>query len=521
VDRIRHGARAAVTRFSLAAISLRQLRSFARWFAVLTIAIVCTAHVGSPDAWFNGAVGPYRALIHVQAPPVVPGIAIIRIKPEAQVTLVNAFVNKYDAKVGAPPPDDAKPVESEPGWYRTQLWVMDPGSNSVTVSIEGAAGKGTVVIPLVAVAGRRLAFDGVLSVLLAIAGLVLVAGLVTIIGASVRESVLTPGGEPDNIRRKRARFAMFRGAIVIALVLSGLGAWWRAEDRVFTQNLFKPLTVATHIDSLDDGTRRLVFSITDSAWTQRHVPQRARPRGGSEFASLVEDHGKLMHLFVVGESGSSFAHLHPTTGDSVTFFAALPPLSGGRQRIYADVLHATGLTQTLVSTIDEPAHDFPASATAQSSGDDGWIVGATPSSADTVTLDDGSVLTWTGAQSRHVVGQEANLSFTVKAPPGSDVPLEPYLGMAGHAVVVRADGAVFIHLHPLGTVSVAAQALLTNAGSAATADHNSAHAMTRGSVDTLHFPYAFPSAGDYTVWLQVKRNGRVLTGAFRVHVLAS
>ena len=83
--------------------------------------------------------------------------------------------------------------------------------------------------------------------------------------------------------------------------------------------------------------------------------------------------------------------------------------------------------------------------------------------------------------------------------------------MPGHAVVARDDGRVFIHLHPMGTISPAAQARLSPAPPMHLAAHSS-----QSLPDSLYFPYAFPEPGRYTMWVQLKRNGRVLTGAFNV-----
>lgn len=507
------------------------VRRVGRVFVLASIAVLCSAHIGSPDAWYNGPAGPYHVLVHVQAPPVVPGIAIISIQPQEKVETISAFVNKYDAVAGGPPPDIARPVSNNPGWYRTHLWVMDPGSNSVTVSLHGAQGVGTVVVPLVAVAARRLEFNGPLTVALGAAGLILVAGLLTVVGAAVRESVLPPGVEADDARRKRARFAMLRGAVVIVLVLAAFGAWWRAEDSVFAQNLFKPLTVAARTRFTDGVGNQLVLTITDARWAERNNARRLRFRGGNEFTTLIDDHQKLMHLFVIAENGqSNFAHLHPTTTDSASFTSVLPALPAGRYRVFADVLHATGLTETLSTTVLIEASGARPEVRL-TDVDDAWIAGAALDAASTAKLADGSTLTWIGASAPHVVGEEASLRFTLTPPAGDTAALQPYLEMLGHAAVVRDDGAVFIHLHPMGTISTAAQTMLSRSrgdahdmplpGTSRTEMPGMAMTGNTAAGDTLHFPYAFPMPGNYTVWVQVKRHGRVLTGAFRVRVAAA
>jgi hypothetical protein len=226
---------------------------------------------------------------------------------------------------------------------------------------------------------------------------------------------------------------------------------------------------------------------------------------------LIEDHGKLVHLFLVGRGEQpGFAHLHPETRDSNVFESRLPPLPAGRYAVFADVVFTSGFTETLTSTVTIASSASP--DWRQSDPDDSYAVGRGTSGGQAV-LQDGSALTRIRPDSSVVVGEEAELRFRFRPPPGEPPDLEPYLGMAGHAAVVRSDDSVFIHLHPLGTISLAAQAAL----------QNGAHSMALppGAVsDTLYFPYAFPAPGRYTVWVQLKRRGRVLTGAFRITAVA-
>src|SRR5256886_5449925 len=49
--------------------------SVARLSAIAGIALVASAHVGSPDTYFEGAAGPYPVRVIVRTPGVVPGLA--------------------------------------------------------------------------------------------------------------------------------------------------------------------------------------------------------------------------------------------------------------------------------------------------------------------------------------------------------------------------------------------------------------------------------------------------------------
>jgi len=103
--------------------------------------------------------------------------------------------------------------------------------------------------------------------------------------------------------------------------------------------------------------------------------------------------------------------------------------------------------------------------------------------------------------------------------------LELYMGMPGHAVFVRRDRRVFAHVHPTGSAPMAALAIgqrglaVANNRDEAAADPHAHHAATRPS--TVSFPYGFPEAGDYRIFVQVKRSGRIVTSAFDAHVDSS
>ena len=396
---------------------------------------------------------------------------------------------------------------------------MAGGSYSVQVTVEGDAGIGTALVPVMAVATRRLALAGPLGVALLGLGAFLFAGAVTIIGAAVRESGLEPGAEPDRRRTRRARVAMAGATLVLALALLGGRAWWNGVDAAYRTGLYQPLHATATARSTGSGSV-LRLAIDDTAWTDAK----------RQWTPLVPDHGHLMHLFLVRESSlDGFAHLHPLPLDSTTFEAALPPLAAGPYRVYADIVHESGFAQTLVAAVDLGA---PPSTWRPTDPDDAWTPGNGKGETGNVSnLADGSAMVWERGDAALVVDRDAPLRFAVRTADGKPAVLEPYMGMAGHAMIARDDGQVFVHLHPAGTISLAALEtfVLRQPGDTVRgALGKRLRAMEAGMGEpgevgsgVVSFPYAFPKPGSYRIWVQVKRAGRILTGAFSTEVDAA
>jgi hypothetical protein len=361
-----------------------------------------------------------------------------------------------------------------------------------------------------ALATARLGLSTPLAVALIALGVLLLAGLVAIVRAAASDSLVEPGIEPDQTVRRRGSLGAIVAVPALLIAIFGGARWWKSEDAAFQESIYRPLAARAMI-ATGPRAHTLRLAVSDTS--------------GQDVLSspLMRDHGKEMHLFLVKESSmSAFAHLHPTRDEQGVFVSAIPYLPEGRYYVFGDVALESGAEFTAATMIDIP----PPKVDTLSDPDDSWIADAfgVPTSPGALApLDNALSLRWDTPDTL-VAGKETLLRFSVRTRRGVLVPIEPYLGMTAHGVVLRDDASVFVHLHPMGTMSMASlEAFDLRDRGDTTADGRlaAAHQMAPSSTPldgTFAFPYAFPKAGRYRMWVQVKQAGRVLTADFEVMV---
>ena len=479
--------------------------------AALALAPAAEAHVGSPDAVEDGQAGPYHLLVTIRPPQVIPGVAQIDVRALAdgvtRVEVVPVPLRGEGVKL-APVADVARRSLDDPRLFSSTIWLMRTGAWQIRVTAEGARGTGTLAVPIPALARAVRPMPAFLQALLLALLALIAVGAIAIVGAGLRESELPPGAAPDRRQVARGRIAMAATAALLVLAIAGGRRWWNGEAGLYRRLLYKPMQVSVTKPSADT----LALALADPGWLRWRQTD-----------DLVPDHGHLMHLFLVRSPGlDAVAHLHPRRTGEATFAQAAPPLPPGPYRLFGDIVHQTGLDETVTAAVDlEGASALPAAApgpldAGRFDADDAMAIvpRAATLAAPVFVLPDGAgTLRWLDARAPHA-GETVALQIEADAPDGRPVAgLQPYLGMAGHAMIVARDFSVFAHVHPTGSVPMAAMSLVEGA---APVDHAQHHGMT--FAPRVRFPCVFPRAGRYRLFVQVKENGRVETAAWDLQV---
>jgi P-type Cu+ transporter len=224
-----------------------------------------------------------------------------------------------------------------------------------------------------------------------------------------------------------------------------------------------------------------------------------RDTEGNPVTDLVRTHQVWSHLIVTRKDDAdlgTFAHIHPdptgapgrlevtTTFPTPGVYVAHAEFR--RQGSMSDVLYRTSLTVPGSS---------PAPSTPVVHDND---VRTATSGGVTVRLTGDAVIGETSGQD-----SEFALRFTDTATGRPVLGLQPYLGAAGHIVILRSDGTRFAHAHA-ETTDGRGRPTFATPGSSFGPD--------------LGFHTRFETAGSYRLWGQFRLpDGHVITTAFTVH----
>ena len=197
-----------------------------------------------------------------------------------------------------------------------------------------------------------------------------------------------------------------------------------------------------------------------------------RDPAGQAVDRLEIVHEKPLHLMIVSEDLSWFAHVHPVPDGSGRFHLRETFPAGGTYTLFHDFTPpAVGMQVVPVDLTVEGRRPAPKQLV---------IDDDRPKAVDGYEC----TLTHTAL----ALDAESALTFRLTRSGKPVTDLEPFLGAMGHLVVISADRATYVHSHPLP-----------------------ANATTG---PTVQFNTTFPRTGVYKAWGQFQRHGRVVTVPF-------
>ncbi|MEM7586906.1 MAG: hypothetical protein AAF560_26180 [Acidobacteriota bacterium] len=243
-------------------------------------ALPAAGHIGSPDVFYDGQAGPWSIRVIVRAPEEIPGLSEITVRvhePGAEVVRVRPV--RWDLDLtSAPAAKVAQAVRGGNSLWNAELWFSTPGSYSVYVEVEGAAGTGTAIVPFHPTVTQKLELRPLPRAPLIALGLLLLAGFVRLVWAGVR-TILEPGAEIRLNLVRNSLGLMVVALALISIILHGGEKWWDGVDMASLGDPWSSFSMSAALRSAA-GPRVLDLHLEEEGF------QRA--------PALVPDHGKPM-----------------------------------------------------------------------------------------------------------------------------------------------------------------------------------------------------------------------------------
>ena len=484
------------------------------FFFLCLISVFLSADIGHLNSIFEGTAGDIPIRVIIKTPGVVPGLADINIRIFGEnVDKVTAQPIFWKAGIeGAPPADIAEPVKGETNLYSTQLWLMDFGSYNVNIKLYENDDVHEVNVPVNSLAMDIKEMDPLFSTVLWLLMLLLIAGAVNIITISYRESTLHPDDIPDHTRVSRSYRVLLLSLLIVLLIIKIGHSWWLDVENLYADNLFQSLQTEVEIVNIQNQNI-LNVTITDPAIAEGRMPE------------IIPDHGKIIHMYLVKDDLSVLSHIHPSrnTKNKHVFEVLMPPVSRGSYTVYMDITYETGLTETVQSPIEylDQIEVMENGNVPIRDPDDSWTHANMQHK-----------IIWLNEKADYRLEEEIKLEFQAFDSKLVPTKLEPYIQMGGHGALISPENNVFIHFHPIGTISMASQQVfdkqqeLTGYLESGICYYGLPIDTTKtysegiqSNIGRVTFPpLSLDKAGEYYMWVQVKTEGEVVTERFKFRV---
>ena len=316
------------------------------------------------------------------------------------------------------------------------------------------------------------------------------------------------------VRARIAGSAYLVGIAVVALALGSAFTWLSRTDQAergmngvlsWSEGMGMPMRPAMSVmeeaEILPVGTQEAGLTVTIDGPTTIEAGRPTRltvavrdADTGALVTDMVRTHQVWMHMIITRSDLGTFTHVHPEPTDTAGVYkveATFP--TAGEYAVHTEFRR----NGQMADVIDEQSLR---------------VAGRKPPTAPVPTHD---VRSWTGDGVRitldgsATVGDDSDFTLSLARVDtsgrtvGEVDDLRPYLGAAGHVVVMRADGSTFAHRHA-ETFDGRGRPVLAMPGT------------TFGPELDLHVRFDRPGA--YRLWAQFElADGTVVTAPFVVH----
>lgn len=430
---------------------------------------IAMAHGGhiSPIQTFTQSVGPYELAITVELPTAVPSPLYLVVTPQGEIGQTTLQIRAVPRGF---PADDAIAAEvtTYPGTriYYSELSVDRAGDWELDVQASGPRGNGRARVPFTITLPPIAAETIPLAIALGAMVLLMVSSLG--LGAIARQR----GQAVPSVADRVLGYGIF-ACLIVAIVLGGQQAARQFYPPAAPASGRPHVNASLSMEPVQPVAQQpfvLTIDLNDGST-------------GLPVDDIIPHHDALLHLVLIDDTGSAFAHVHPGSVTAGRYSVPVTLERPGTYTAYIEIERQDSGTQIIERRFD--VGGGTAAPMIEPTGLGQRTIG---------TLD----ILVSASKQPIQAGHQATLTFSVSQAGKPVTDIAPWLGMAGHLIARSEGGDVYGHIHAVGPMFMPTS--------------TSAEVITPPSYGPdIQFVYTFPQPGSYRLWAQFQQNGQIVT----------